>query len=93
MHPLIPINVKALVGRNFISLSRLRRGLLLIPLALACFALAPAAQAVCREGCSDTDNTFLGDYALLNNTTGFSNTAIGWDALLLLHRRWQHSHR
>ena len=70
--------------------------LLLIPLALACFALSPQARAGCREGCDDT-NTFLGDDALVNNTgdvntavgsialsmntTGSRNTATGWQAL------------
>jgi uncharacterized coiled-coil protein SlyX len=65
--------------------------------ALACFALAPQARAVCREGCSDTNSTFLGDDALMNNTgdvntaigsialsmntTGSRNTATGWQAL------------
>ena len=65
--------------------------------ALGCFALAPQARAVCREGCDDTDSTFLGDDALMNNTggvntaigsialsmntTGDRNTATGWQAL------------
>jgi hypothetical protein len=65
--------------------------------ALACFAVAPQARAVCREGCDDTDSTFLGDDALMNNagsvntaigsialsmnTTGSRNTATGWQAL------------
>jgi hypothetical protein len=60
------------------------RGFLLIPLALALawLALSPTAQAVCREGCDSSHfNTFLGDDALLNNTTGFSNTAIGYQSL------------
>ncbi len=54
-----------------------------IPLALtlACFVLAPAARAVCQEGCLTNENTVLGDDALLN-TTGDANTAIGFDALL-----------
>jgi hypothetical protein len=54
--------------------------LLLIPLALACFALASTAHAVCQQGC-DGDNTFLGDDALVNNAGGYANTAIGADAL------------
>src|SRR2546423_7217298 len=55
---------------------------LLIALALACFALSPQATAVCQQGCDlSNDNTFLGDDALLNNTTGGINTAIGADAL------------
>jgi uncharacterized coiled-coil protein SlyX len=45
--------------------------------ALACFALAPQARAVCQEGCNtSTAATFLGEDALVNNT-GTSNTAIG----------------
>jgi Chaperone of endosialidase len=54
-----------------------------IPLALAltCLALAPAARAVCQEGCDTNSNTFLGDDALLNNTIGSHNTAIGFQAL------------
>jgi uncharacterized coiled-coil protein SlyX len=59
------------------------RGFLLIPLALAWLALSPTAQA-CREGCDTSNgNTFLGDGALTNNTTGAANTAIGVDALLI----------
>jgi trimeric autotransporter adhesin len=67
-------------SRNLINPSPLRRDLILIPLVLAAFALSPTARAACREGCSDT-STFLGDDALLNNTTGVGNTAIGWQAL------------
>ena len=47
---------------------------------LACFAISPAARAVCQEGCLTNDNTVLGDDALLNNT-GTNNTAIGFNAL------------
>ena len=53
---------------------------LLIPLAFACFALSPQARAICQQGCSIINNTFLGDDALLNNT-GLDNTAVGFDAL------------
>ena len=50
--------------------------------ALACFALAPQARAVCQEGCdTDNNNTVLGDDALVNNTTGNVNTAVGTIAL------------
>jgi len=66
--------------RNSINPSPLRLSLFLIPLVLAAFALSPMARAACREGCSGT-NTFLGDDALLTNTTGVGNTAIGWQAL------------
>jgi hypothetical protein len=54
--------------------------LLLLPFALACFALSPQARAVCQEGCLTNQNTVLGDDALVNNA-GLSNTAIGGAAL------------
>jgi hypothetical protein len=55
---------------------------LLIPLALACFAFLPGAQAICNEGCdSSLFNAFLGDDALSSNTIGTGNTAIGWRSL------------
>jgi trimeric autotransporter adhesin len=57
------------------------RTFLLIPLALACFALSPPARAVCQEGCLPNQNTVLGEDALTSNTTGFDNTAMGFDAL------------
>ena len=56
------------------------RAFLLIPLALACFALSPLARAVCQEGCLANVNTVLGEDALVN-ASGASNTAIGADAL------------
>ena len=60
----------------------MRRALFLIPVVLGCFALLPAARAVCQEGCDLTnENTFLGDNALVNNTTGDLNTATGAFAL------------
>src|SRR5262245_59070551 len=55
---------------------------LLLPLALACFALSPQALATCQEGCDTSNfNTFLGDDALISNTTGSDNTATGESAL------------
>src|SRR5207249_9101590 len=58
------------------------RGLLLIPLACVCSTLSPQARAVCEEGCDlPFANTFLGEGALGNNTTGIGNTAVGNDAL------------
>jgi len=59
-----------------------RLALLLIPLALACFAVTPLARATCQHDCLSNQNTVLGDDALLNNTTGIANTAIGFNALL-----------
>ena len=69
------------VSKNCIHLSLGRSAFFLIPLLLACFALAPGAQAVCQEGCDTNSNTFLGEDALINNTTGSGNTATGWEAL------------
>jgi uncharacterized coiled-coil protein SlyX len=55
---------------------------LLVPLALAWFALTPQARAVCQEGCDlSNGNTFLGDDALILNTTGLDNTAVGFNTL------------
>ena len=55
--------------------------LLLIPLVLACFALAPAAAAQCPQICDSNSNTALGDSALVNDTTGTDNAAIGFGTL------------
>jgi len=59
-----------------------RRGLFLIALILACFALAPQARAVCQDACLTNSNTVQGDDALISLTTGDFNTAIGSNALL-----------
>jgi len=65
------------------NLSPLRVALLLIPFVLACFVLAPQAQAACHEGCDHTRyNTFLGDGALGSNPAGYSDTATGAYALI-----------
>jgi uncharacterized coiled-coil protein SlyX len=89
-----PKNMTTLDLRKSIDRSLLRRGLprvqpiwiirgFLIPLVLACFALAPQARAQgCNQGCDlDHNNTFLGLGALLNNTSGVENTAVGAEAL------------
>ena len=69
--------------RNSINRSPLRCGLLLtgISLSFGLLALSPQARAACQDGCDSSGNTFLGDAALINNTTGNFNTAIGDDAL------------
>src|SRR5436309_7748002 len=74
-------NMTTLRLRKSIARSPLRLALLLIPLALACFALSTTARAVCQDGCLTNNNTVLGDDALLNNS-GFYNTAVGFQALL-----------
>src|SRR5205085_154482 len=72
--------------RKSINRSALRRALLLlIPLALACFAFALGAQAVLPpptpDGGYPNGNTAEGQGALNNNTTGLGNTAYGAGAL------------
>ena len=54
---------------------------ILIALTLACFALSPQARAVCQQGCETNRNTFLGNDALIDNTTGHENTAVGAEAM------------
>src|SRR5438552_2834487 len=77
-------NSTTLPLRNLMNHSPLQIAFLLIPLVLACFGLWPTVQAqICMEGCdSANENTFLGDDALINNTTGSANTGIGFRALL-----------
>jgi hypothetical protein len=71
--------------RNLINTPPLQRGFLLIPLglALAWFALSPAARAVSPppDGGYPNGNTAEGDGALASNTSGADNTAIGNIAL------------
>jgi hypothetical protein len=71
--------------RTSTNRSPLRRSLLLIPLGLACFALAPAARAVLPpptpDGGYPNGNTAEGAGALFSLSTGTNNTAIGDTAL------------
>jgi hypothetical protein len=67
--------------RNSIKRLARRRGLYLsaVALVVAWLALSPQARAVCQQGCDVTHaNTFLGDDALIANTTGTDNTATGF---------------
>src|SRR5439155_638 len=68
--------------RNLMNRSPLR-AFLLIPLALACFALSPTARAVSPppDGGYPNQNTAEGQDALFSLTSGFDNTALGFDAL------------
>jgi len=71
--------------RNLVNRSPCNGGIvavIVIALALSCFALSPQASADCQQGCdSNYVSTFLGDGALVNSTTGTYNTAIGAQAL------------
>ena len=75
------MKTKTSTTRDSINHAPYQLALLFIPLALAWFALSPQAQATCQQGCLTTENTVLGDDALLNNT-GDDNTAVGFNALL-----------
>src|SRR4030095_3362700 len=58
------------------------RLLLLAGFSLITLGVSSTARAVCQDGCDlGTSNTFLGDDALVNNTTGIFNTAIVFEAL------------
>src|SRR6266705_678127 len=78
-----PKNITTPTVRNSISRPPLRRGFLLIPLALAWFALSPTARAVdpAPDGGYPNENTAEGEDALFSLTTGIANTAIGFNAL------------
>jgi hypothetical protein len=51
-------------------------------IALMLAALSSQARAACKEGCDNQKNTFLGESALIKNTSGTDNVAIGFHALL-----------
>src|SRR6266705_1900060 len=69
--------------RDSLNRSPWRRGFLLIPLALACFGLSPAARAVDPppDGGYPNFTTAEGESALFSLTTGTNNTAVGFHAL------------
>ena len=48
---------------------------------VACFAFLPGAQGQCLDGCNGNFGTFQGDGALIGNTIGSGNTALGWRSL------------
>jgi len=76
-------NMTTLHSRKSIGRSPLRRGLFLITLVLAWFALSPAARALnpLPDGDYINENTAEGEHALFHLTSGEGNTAIGFSAL------------
>jgi len=76
------MKTKTSLTTNSVNRPPSRRGLFLIPLALALFALSPQARATCQDACLTNGNTVQGEDALIANTTGTRNTAIGFQALL-----------
>ena len=82
MQNLAHMNMTTLTLKRSGNRSSCTLTLLLIPLALACFALSPQARATCQQGCLTDGNTVLGDDALINNSeVGSSQTALGFQAL------------
>src|SRR6266699_2159227 len=80
-----PENMTTVHLRKLIGRSPLRRGFALIPLVLACFALAPAPKAFAvtpaPDGGYPNFNTAEGTNALFSLTNGDRNTANGFAAL------------
>src|ERR1051325_11564681 len=93
-HPMYSmVQLKTLVscGREPARSLPLRRGFLLIPLILVCFAIPLAAHAAPQalptpiagnpDGCYPGFTTAEGCKALQHLTTGAGNTAVGWYSL------------
>ncbi len=77
MYSLIQLKTLVSCGRDPARSLPLRRGFLLIPLILVCFAFSPQMQA--QEGDLGGGNTVEGFHALNSSTvTGGFNTGVGW---------------
>src|SRR5205809_6598925 len=66
-------------GETQMKITNILTIIIIIVSGIACFALPPAAQADCVQGCFTNANTVFGDNAL-SSYVGFSNTAIGTEA-------------
>jgi hypothetical protein len=84
-----PKNMPTLQLRNSLNRSLWRRGIFLLPLALACFGLSSALRAVSPPpdggytggNTTGSENTAVGTNAINSNQNGVSNTAVGIGAL------------
>jgi hypothetical protein len=74
-------NMTTLTKTNSIHRSPLQRGLLLIPLLLACFALLPRVQAAPDPAAPPPSNTRDGQGSMAHISTGINNSAFGTYAL------------
>src|SRR5207237_5010862 len=90
MYSLIELKTLVSSGRDPARSLPLRRGFLLIPLVLVCFAFLPKMQAALPpeipgnpDGCYPAFTTAEGCNALALLGGGFGNTAIGWYSLFL----------
>ena len=74
---------------NSVNRSHVRRAFILIPFALACFALAPLAWAVDPppDGGYPNANTAEGEDALFSLTTGFEQYSDRFQRALWQHKR------
>src|SRR3954466_807453 len=83
MYSLNQVNKLVSCGRDPARSLPLRRGFLLIPLILVCFAFSPQMQAVSPppDGFYPNFTTAEGQNALLNLVGGAGNTAVGWFSL------------
>src|SRR5947208_2680233 len=87
MYPLNQLKTLVSCGRDPARSLPFRRGFLLIPLMLVCFALSPQTQAVPQPetpdpGAKPVSDTADGQNALKCITTGIHNSAFAFDALL-----------
>jgi hypothetical protein len=76
-------DMKKVITFSLLSVLSSRLSFIPVAIALACFCVAPIAQALNPppDGGYPNLNTAEGDFALFNLTTGGSNTAIGFNAL------------
>jgi hypothetical protein len=87
MYPLNQLNTLVSCGRDPARSLPFRRGFLLIPLILVCFAFSPKMQAAPSPETPDPGavggafNTADGANALRNVVTGAGNSAFGWFSL------------